>query len=379
MKLFEYETKNLLKGHGIPTPKGEVVANPTEARFVGVKLKPPFVVKAQVLLAGRGKLGGVLFANSIDEIQKAAETLFEKEIKGISVKKILIEEKILVKKELYIGITIDRSERKYALITSEKGGADIEEIAIEKPKQITKTFLDPRVDFRASMAKRIAGDLGYKASQQTLLAKILGKFVRMGLDYDSELIEINPLAETEDGEFIAVDARLIIDDNALFRHEEYKDRPFEIESGNTREEIEALKEGLAYVKLEGNIGVLGNGAGLVMATLDMIQHYGGKPANFLDLGGGAPIERIAAAVKIVLADPNVRVLIINILGGITKCDEVARGIVDAQSGMKFQLPTVVRLVGTNEREGKEILNEAGIRILDSMDEATQLAVALAKD
>ena len=378
MKLYEYETKNILKEYGIPTPRGEVTANPSQARMAAAGLKPPFAVKAQVLVAGRGKARGILFANSAAEVEKAAEKLFDKQIKGIPVKKILIEEKIPIKKELYTGITIDRAERKYALITSDSGGVDIEEIAAKSPEKIVKTFLDPRVSFEVSNAQEIAERMGYGGSQQTLLADALEKIIRAGMDYDAELIEVNPLAETADGRFVAVDARLIMDDNALYRHKEYQEKLFAAERENTPQETEALRNGLAYVKLDGDIGVVGNGAGLVMATLDMIQYYGGKPADFLDLGGGAPVERITAALKIVLADSKVKALLINILGGMTRCDDVARGIVEAKISLNPKLPIVVRLVGTNEEEGKRILNEAGMQVLDSMEEAARLAVNLAR-
>jgi len=377
LKLYEHETKTILKDHGIPTPRGTLAANPIQARFAATNLRPPFAVKAQVLVAGRGKSGGILFANTLDEVQEAAEKLFKAQIKGISVKKILIEEIIPIKKELYMGISIDRAERKYVLMTSYKGGVDIEEIAEKNPKHIVKTILDPK-GYSLSEGQDIARRLGYENGQQKQLSEIIKRFVEVGMDYDSELIEVNPLAETEDGGFVAVDARLIIDDNAVFRHKEYQEKIAAPERENTPEETEAQKIGIAYVKLEGNIGVIGNGAGLVMSTLDMVQYFGGNPANFLDLGGGAPLERIIAALKIVLADQNVKVLLINILGGMTKCDDVARGIVDAKSTLDSQLPIVVRLMGTNEEEGKRILNEAQIQVLDSMEEAAQRAVKLAE-
>ena len=346
--------------------------------MAAAKLKPPFVVKAQVLVAGRGKAGGILFANSVAEAEEAAEKLFETQVKGIPVKKILIEEKIPIKKELYTGITIDRAQRKYALITSDSGGVDIEELAKKNPEKIVKTILDPRVSFGVSDAQEIARKMGFEGSQQNMLADILRKFVRAGMDYDVELIEVNPLAESTDGKFVSVDARLIMDETALFRHKEYQEKLFAAERENTPQEIEAQRNGLAYVKLDGDIGVVGNGAGLVMTTLDMIQYYGGKAADFLDLGGGASVERITAALKIVLADANVKALFINILGGMTRCDDVARGIVEAKDALESNLPVVVRLVGTNEEEGRRILNEAGLQVLDSMEEAAQLAVKLAK-
>ena len=378
MNLYEYETKKLLRDHGIPTPKGEVTSSPRHARMLAAELKPPFAIKAQVLVAGRGKAGGILFANSPGDVEKAAKKLFKIQVKGVAVQKILIEEKIHLKKELYLGVTIDRAKRKYVLITSGRGGVDIESIAEKTPEKIVKTLLDSRTNFEFSEAKEIAEKIGYNGTRQTVLADIIYQFVCVGMAYDAELIEINPLAETEDGGFVALDARLIMDDNALFRHKEYQEKLFSEGRERGLAEIEAMKKGLTYVKLEGNIGVVGNGAGLVMATIDVIQFFGGRPADFMDLGGGAPIERIAVALKLLLSDKDVKVLFINILGGITHCDDVARGIVQAKASMNSKLPFVVRLVGTNEEEGKRILNEAGFQVLDSMEEAAQLSVKLAE-
>ena len=379
MKLYEYEAKNILKTYGIPTPRGELAPNPSEARIVAANLKPPFVVKAQVLVAGRGKAGGILFADSVEEAEKAAEALFNKQVKGIPVKKILLEERIPIVKELYFSITIDRFERRYVLIASTKGGVEIEDVAARTPKAILKTPIDPQEGFRNSDAKQIVEKMGYVGNQLSVLTGILEQLFRVGMDYDAELIEINPLAETADGGFVAVDARLIIDDNALFRHSELGKWQFTEERENTPKEIEAAKNGLAYVKLDGDIGIVGNGAGLVMATLDIVQYYGGKPADFLDLGGGAPVERIATALEIVLSDPNVKAVLVNILGGITRCDDVARAIVKRKHHSNASKPFVVRLVGTNEEEGKRILTQAGIAVLDSMEEAAQRVVQIAKE
>ena len=379
MKLYEYEAKTILATYGILTPRGEVATNPIEARKAGAKLKPPLAVKAQVLVAGRGKAGGILFADSVEEAEKAAEELFRKQVKGVAVKKVLVEEKIPIVKELYFGITIDRFERSYVLIASTQGGMEIEEIAAKMPHAITKTLINPQQGLRISGAKQVAGKMGYSGKQIDELARILEQLYHAGVDYDAELIEINPLSETADGSFIAVDARLIIDDNALFRHSEFEKRLFTEERENSPQEIEAAKSGLAYVKLDGDIGVVGNGAGLVMATLDMIQYYGGKPADFLDLGGGAPVERIAAALGIGMSDPNVKAVLVNILGGITHCDDVARAIVEAKHNAHASKPFVIRLVGTNEEEGRDILKEAGITVLDSMEEAAQRVVQIAKE
>jgi succinyl-CoA synthetase beta subunit len=379
LKLYEYEAKNIFKTYGISTPRGEVVTNPNEARMVAANLKSPFAVKAQVLVAGRGKAGGILFADTVEETAKAAENLLRKQVKGMTVKKILVEERIPIVKELYFGITIDRFERRYVMIASLKGGEEIEEIAAKTPNAIIKSPINPQQGFRNSDAKQIAKKMEYRGNQLNELAEILVQLYRAGMDYDAELIEINPLAEIADGGFVAADARLIIDDNALFRHPELEKRWFTEERENTREEIEATRNGIAYVKLDGDVGIIGNGAGLVMATLDVVQYYKGKPANFLDLGGGAPVERITAALEIVLSNPNVKAVLVNILGGLTRCDDVARAIVEATQSSRASKQFVIRLVGTNEEEGKRILKQEGIAVLDSMEEAAQRVVQIAKE
>jgi succinyl-CoA synthetase beta subunit len=379
LKLYEYEAKTILNTYGIPMPRGEVAANPIEAQKAAANLKPPFAVKAQVLVAGRGKTGGVLFAENVEQVGEAAENLFEKRIKGIIVKKILVEEKIPIAKELYFGKTVDRVDRKYVMIASTKGGMEIEEAAAEAPESIVKTLINPQEGFNASDAQHIARKMGYDSSQLAELARILVNLYRAGMDYDAELIEINPLAETTDGRFVAADARIIVDDNALFRHPELEKRFFAEERENTPEEIEAAKSGIAYVKLNGDVGVVGNGAGLVMATLDMVQYYGGKPAVFLDLGGGAPVERVGAALGIVLSDRDVKVVLVNILGGLTRCDDVARAITEAKTRAARLKPFVIRLVGTNEEEGRRILKQSGIAVMDSMEEAAKHVVEIAKE
>lgn len=378
VKLFEYEAKNILAKYGIPTPQGGLATTSSQAHEVASKLKPPFVIKAQVLVAGRGKAGGILFADSIGEAEKATEKLLDTKIKGISVKSVWIEEKIQIKRELYFGITTDRLNQSYIVVASATGGVEIEEIATKTPEKIVKFLVNLQLGFQPFQARQIAKKIGYTGSQLTELGKIFERLYCAGMDYDSELIEMNPLVETLEGRFVAADVRIIIDDNALFRHPEYKKRLLEGESELTPQELEAMKNDLAYVKLDGNVGVIGNGAGLVMATLDTIQYYGGKPANFLDVGGGAPAEKIALALKIVLSDPNVKALFINILGGITRCDEVAKGILEAKEKVGVAKPMVIRLVGTNEEEGKRILIDAGIHVLESMEEAAKRVVKVAK-
>ena len=376
MKLLEYEAKQILAKYGVPTPKGELATNIAQAREIASKLTPPLVVKAQVPVAGRGKAGGILFAESAAEVEKAVEKLLGMQIKGIPVRSVWIEEKIQAKKELYFGMTVDRFIRSYVAIASSEGGMEIEEVAVKTPEKVIRFPINPQHGFRLYHARQIAKRMGYSGNQFSILGNIFHSLYRAGMDYDAELIEMNPLVETPDGNFVAVDTRLIIDDNALFRHTEFKERILEGEL--SPQEIEAAKNDLAYVKLDGDIGVIGNGAGLVMATLDAIQLYGGKPANFLDVGGGAPSEKIAVALKIVLSDPNVKALFINILGGITRCDEVARGVLAAKERLGIEKPLVIRLVGTNEEEGKRILTEAGIHVLESMEEAAQRVVEIVK-
>jgi len=289
-----------------------------------------------------------------------------------------VEEKVEVKKELYFGVTTDRFQQCYVAVASAVGGMEIEDVAAKSPEKVIKVPVSPQLGLRPFLAREIAKKLGYSGSQLSELGKILEKLYAVGMDFDAELIEMNPLVETVDGKFVAADARIIVDDNALFRHQEYKKRLLEGESELSPQELEAMKNDLAYVKLDGNVGVIGNGAGLVMATLDTIQFYGGKPANFLDVGGGAPSEKTALALKIVLSDPKVKVLFINILGGITRCDEVARGVLEAKRIVGVTKPMVIRLVGTNEEEGRKILTDAGVSVLDSMEEAAQKAVEVSK-
>ena len=374
MKLFEYEAKNILAKYGIPTPRGGLATDVSQAHEIAVKLKPPFAIKAQVLVAGRGKAGGIIFADSVQEVEKAAERLLSMRVRGIPVRSVWIEKKIQIKKELYFGVTIDRLNRGYVAIASAVGGIEIEETVTKAPEKVIKFLINPQCGFRLFHGRQVARKMGYGGSQLSELAKIFERLYRAGMDYDAELIEMNPLTEAFDSRFAAADARMIVDDNALFRHQEYKNRFLEGEGELTSQELEAMKNDLAYVRLDGNIGVIGNGAGLVMATLDTIQYYGGKPANFLDVGGGATAEKIAVSLRIVLLDPNVKALFINILGGITRCDEVAVGILKAKEKVGVTKPVVIRLVGTNEEEGKRILTEAGIYVLESMEEAAQKVV-----
>jgi len=379
LKLHEHEAKKIFARYGISTPKGETATTPTKAREIALKLNTPVAVKAQILVAGRRRAGGILFAETPDEAEHAAKKLLGSEIKGVKVRSVLVEEKIPGQKELYFGITVDRAQRRYVAMASSEGGIEIEEIAAKTPEKIVKIFIDPTLGFQPYHAREMARKIGYTGKQMLSLASTFFKLYRLAADYDAELAEMNPLMEEPSGQFVAADTRLIIDDNALYRHAEFKSQLTKAEAELTPQELKALKSGLAYVKLDGNIGIIGNGAGLVMATLDTIQLYGGKPANFLDVGGGASAEKMATALDIVLSDPKVDAVFINILGGITRCDEIAKGILEARKRVGFVKPMVIRLVGTNEEKGKRILTEAGVRVLSSMEEAAEKVVEIAKN
>jgi succinyl-CoA synthetase beta subunit len=375
LDLFEYEAKQEFSKLDISIPKGKLITKSTQTAEATAKLKPPYMVKAQVLAGGRGKAGGIISATSEKEAEEAAVKLLGARISGLPVKQVLIEEKLPIRKELYLGIAIDRFNRSYVALASATGGIEIEEIATKTPKTIIKTLIDSQSGVRSFHSIAIAKQLGYSGNQLVKLSTIIEKLYQVCIDNDAELVEINPLAETETGDFVALDARMVIDDNALFRHPEYAAK--ETEALSPQEAL-ALKNNLSYVKLHGDIGVIGNGAGLVMATLDLLNFFGGKPANFLDLGGGATIESIAAALQIVFAEPDTKVIMVNVLGGITHCDDVARGIVEAANKAKVKKPLVVRLVGTNQQEGQKILANAGISALDSMEEAAKQAVEITR-
>ncbi|MFP3985493.1 MAG: ADP-forming succinate--CoA ligase subunit beta [Candidatus Bathyarchaeia archaeon] len=377
MKLFEYEAKAILANYGVPTPRGGLATSPTRAKEIASTLHPPYAVKAQILVAGRGKAGGIRFTDALEDVESVAAKVLSMEIKGLKVDSVWVEEKIEVKKELYFGITIDRSHRCYVAVASSAGGVDIEEIAAKTPEEINKTFISPVLGFRGYYARQLASRIGYSGKAMLELAAIFERLFKVVVDFDVELAEMNPIVETVNGRFVAADARIIIDDNALYRHPEYKERLFsEDKTELTSDEIRARRAGLAYVQLEGDIGIMGNGAGLVMATLDAVHLYGGKPANFLDVGGGASEQQIAEALDILLTDAKTSILLINILGGITRCDDVAKGVLEAKRKVDFTKPIVIRLVGTNEAEGHRILTEAGIHVLDSMDEAAKKAVEM---
>ena len=376
MRLLEYKAKELLAKNSVPVPRGLVASTSTQAREAAERLACPVAIKAQVPVAGRGKAGGILFADTPEEAEEAAGQLLSTRIGGAPVNKVLVEEKLAIARELYFGVAIDRLEKTYVAIASPAGGVDIEETAEKHPNLIHRVRVDPFIGFQPYHARILAKALGYSGGQLLKLSEVMRKCYLVAMELDAELLEINPLVETEDGGFVAADAHIIIDDNALYRHPQFEKLESE-EMCLSDRELEARRSGLAYVELDGDVGIIGNGAGLVMATLDLVKLCGGRPANFLDVGGGASAERMARALEIVASNPRVRVIFINILGGITRCDEIARGILDAVKRLPREVPLVIRLVGTMEEEGQRILRDAGIEVLRGMEEAAERAVAIA--
>ena len=372
MKLFEYEAKSLAQNLGINTPKGGLASTPDEARDVHKRIGGEVVVKAQVLVAGRGKAGGIKFGSKPDETRDRASEILSMTIKGEKVKKVLVEQKLATKKELFASIVQDRANRCQTLLASDQGGIDIEEVAKQSPEKVLRHRLDPVYGMRGFDARQVSLKLGYQGLKQASLTDVLSNLYRLSVIYDAELVESNPLVETQDGRFVTADLRVIMDDNSLFRHPEFQERSKEVSGEVTPLEAKARENGLAFVELDGDIGIIGNGAGLVMATLDMVNHYGGKPANFCDVGGGANAEHVGTALQIIQGDAKVRKIFVNILAGITRCDEVARGIIDVKKVVGLKKPLVIRMQGTNYEEGKKLLNAAGLTTMENMDEAAQL-------
>ncbi|MCE4621422.1 MAG: ADP-forming succinate--CoA ligase subunit beta [Desulfurococcales archaeon] len=378
MKLFEFEAKEILRKYGVEVPRSTLIAKGEDPRkkIEEAGLRFPVVVKSQVLVAGRGKAGGIKKAESLEEAVRLVEELFEKPIKGLKPSYILVEEAVKFDAELYAAIVIDRSERKPLVLASRYGGMDIEEIAREKPESIIKVDIDPYVGLKGYHARVIGKKIGLSGKALASFADFLTALYRVFVDYDAELAESNPLALVGD-KVVPLDARIIVDDNALYRHKDLGERKLE-ETGEYSEwEIKARSQGLAFVELDGDVGIMGNGAGLTMTTMDLVLEFGGRPANFLDIGGGASAELVKKALSFLFEYPKAKKIFINIFGGITRCDEVARGIVKAieeLGGMKK--PLVIRLSGTNEEEGRRILKEHGIEAFVDPIEAAKRVVSL---
>jgi len=377
MNLHEYQSKQIFSHYGIPVPRGRVAANSDEAKQIAEELGGRVVVKSQVLVGGRGKAGGIRLAKSTEEAEELATRILGMEIKGLPVRRVLVDEAVSIEKEIYLGITNDRASRKPVLIASADGGVDIEEVAAKNPDRIVRLHIDPLLGLREYQARDIAVAIDLpKEYWKQFMAVAQGLWLTYS-ENDASLVEINPLVITKEKRLLALDGKMVIDDNALYRHPEIAEkRDLDIEAV---EEISARKYGLSYIKLEGQIGCMVNGAGLAMTTMDMIKLYGGQPANFLDIGGGAGAEKVAAAFRIILSDKNVCAVLINIFGGITRCDEVARGILAAIKEVKPKVPMVVRLVGTNAMEGRRLLAEANMVTAETLAEAAEKAVAVSKE
>ncbi len=376
MKLFEFEAKDILRKYGIATPRGKVANNSDEAEAIAREIGKPVALKSQVLVASRGKSGGIAFANDTTETKKIALNLIGDTVAGMIVRSVLVEEKIDIVEQFYASVAVDRQARKYIVLASTSGGIDIEQIALDFPDKISRHLVDPLSDFSEHIAESMMAQFSnIDEDGTTEFASIVHTLYKVAMDYDAELVEINPLAKTSSGEFIACDAKIIVDDNALFRHPELQDRSY-LREDDTPREAEARKQKLAYVDMDGDIGIVGNGAGLVMATLDVVHLFGGKPANFLDIGGGAQADIIKRAVTLVMSKPEVRAVLINILGGITRCDIVAQGVIKALNESTTKKPIAVRMIGTNEEEGTKLLHQAGVHVYSNMEEAVEQVLRL---
>jgi len=375
MNIHEYQAKQILARFGAPVPKGQpaTTADETAAAFRALG-QPRAVVKVQIHAGGRGKAGGVKLVSSADEAREFAARLLGKPLvthqtgpEGRVVRRIYVEEAGAIARELYLGMLVDRKAGVISVIASTEGGMDIEEVAAKTPERITTEQLDPLLGLSPFVARKIAFALGLVDKQVNQFAGLLSSLYRAFTETDASLIEINPLVVTQDGRVVCLDAKMSFDDNGLFRHPEIR----ELRDPNEEDpsETEAAKFDLSYVHLDGNIGCMVNGAGLAMATMDIVKYYGAEPANFLDVGGGASTEKVAAAFRILLSDPRVKAVLINIFGGIMRCDVLAQGVVEAARQVNLTLPLVVRMEGTNVEQGKKILADSGIKVIAAADMA----------
>lgn len=376
MKLHEYISKEVFASHGVPIPKGKVAATPKRAKKIAEELGGRSIVKAQVLVGGRGKAGGIKLAKSADEAEKFAAEILAMEIKGLPVRKVLIDEAVNIKKEIYLGITNDRAARQPVIMASAAGGVDIEEVAAKTPEKIIRAHVNPLIGLQDYQIRNIAVGIELKRVHWKAFETVTRGLWEAYSKNDATLAEINPLVITKENELLAVDGKMLIDDNAMYRHPDLEEkRDTDIEDAS---EVEARANDLTYIKLDGEIGCMVNGAGLAMATMDIIKLFGGEPANFLDIGGGADAEKVAAALRIILQDKNVKAVLFNIFGGITRGDEVAKGILAALKEVKTDVPMIVRLAGTNAKEGRELLSGADMLTAETLAEAAEKAVAASK-
>ena len=377
MNLHEYQARALLKDAGIPVPDGEVASTPSEVETIAQRLGGSVVVKAQVHTGGRGKAGGVKLARDAADARSKAEKILGMQIKGLTVEKVLVAPAEDIVSESYVGVIVDRASQQPVIMVSPAGGVDIEEVAATTPEKIFKAGIDPRYGLMSHQAMQLAFELYDNLGQVRQAAKIMQQLYRAFVNAGASLAEINPLITTPEGTVVALDAKIVVDDSELDR------RPtiaaLRDASSEDPSEVEAREAGLSYIKLDGDVGCCVNGAGLAMATMDLVKFYGGEPANFLDIGGSSSPEKVITALNIITSDRNVKSILFNIFGGITRCDDVANGIVSATAQTKLDRPMVIRLTGTNEEAAVEILKNAGFEALTDMDEAVQEAVKLARE
>jgi succinyl-CoA synthetase beta subunit len=369
MKLHEYQSKQFFSKHGIPIPKGRVADSAAEAKHIAQELGGMVVIKSQVLVGGRGKAGGIKVAKSAEEAEQLATQILKMEIKGLPVRKVLVDEAAAIEQEIYLAVTNDRSARKPVIIASAAGGVDIEEVAATTPEKIIKIHIDPLLGIKEYQIRDIAAGIGLSREYWRTFADIARGLWSAYIASDATLAEINPLVITKDKRMLALDGKMMLDDNAMFRHPELSDmRDLDVEAPS---EIEARKYGINFIQLDGNIGCMVNGAGLAMTTMDIIKLFGGEPANFLDIGGGATAEKVATALELILSDPKVKAILINIFGGITRGDVVAQGIIAALDKVQTDVPMILRLAGTNAKEGLELLASANLPTAETLSEAAQ--------
>ena len=377
MKLHEYQARDILASYGIAVTGGGVAATPQEARAIAEQIGGRVVIKAQVFVGGRGKAGGVKLADTPAQAEEAADQILGMQIKGLTVEKVLVAEAISYKREIYLGVVLDRASKRIVVMASAEGGVEIEEVARTKPEAIVKIAAHPELGLLDYQARELAFGIGIADGKQARqFAQIATALYRTYIATDASLAEINPLVVRDDGSLQALDSKLVLDDSALFRHPDLE--AIRDSSDEPEAERQARESGITFIKLNGDIGCMVNGAGLAMATMDVVKLYGGEPANFLDIGGGAGKEKVKTALEIILADPSVKAVLFNIFGGITRVDEVARGIVAALEEVKTDVPMVARLVGTNEEEGQRILAASTLIPATTLAEGAQKAVEAAR-
>jgi succinyl-CoA synthetase beta subunit len=375
VNIHEYQAKELLRAEGVPIPPGEVATTPEQAEAIAKKMGGMVVVKAQVHAGGRGKAGGVKLAKTPAEAREVASRILGMEIKGLTVQKVLVTAAADIASEAYVGIILDRATRKPVLMVSPAGGIDIEEVAATTPEKILKLPIDTRYGLQPYQASELGFFLFDDVKKVRAASKIMMSLYQAFMKNGASLAEINPLVVTPAGEVVALDAKMVIDDNELDRHPELE--ALRDETAEAPSEVDARNSHLTFIKLDGNVGCVVNGAGLAMATMDLVKYYGGEPANFLDIGGSSNPEKVVAALRIITGDPSVKVILFNIFGGITRTDDVANGIVTATKANPLKIPIVIRLTGTNEEIAMKILQENGFSASSDMDEAVKKAVDLA--